>query len=111
MPPVPVFYSPSYAAAAHAFETTRKAAWVAESLLSHPIAGVELRAPRPLIADEIAAVHDPAYVAAVRTGEPRALAESQGFKWDAALWEAVASSNGGVVAAALAALAAGGVAG
>jgi acetoin utilization deacetylase AcuC-like enzyme len=107
VPHLNVFYAPSYAAAAHAFETTRKAAWIAESLVSDPIPGVELRVPRPLTADEIATVHDPAYVAAVRTGEPRALAESQGFVWDAALWEAVAASNGGIVAAALMALAEG----
>ena len=38
----------------------------------------------------IAAVHDPAYVEAVRTGDPRSLAESQGFRWSAAFAESVA---------------------
>ena len=31
----------------------------------------------------IAAVHDPAYVEAILTGEPRELAESQNFEWSA----------------------------
>jgi acetoin utilization deacetylase AcuC-like enzyme len=43
-------------------------------------------------------------VQAVRTGEPRALAESQGFAWDPQLWTMVCASNGGVVSAARAAL-------
>ena len=46
-------------------------------------------------------VHNPAYVEAGRTGEPRWLAESNGLTWDAGLWEAVRASNGGAVAAAL----------
>jgi acetoin utilization deacetylase AcuC-like enzyme len=100
---LPVFYSPSYVAAGHAFETTRKAAWVAGSLRASPLDGLALEAPRPLTEAEIGAVHAPSYVAAVRTGEPRELAESQGFRWDPALWEAVCASNGGAVAAALAA--------
>jgi len=38
----------------------------------------------------IAGVHDPAYVEAVRTGEPRSLAESQSFSWSPKLAQAVA---------------------
>ena len=52
----------------------------------------------------MAAVHDPRYVEAVRAGEPRDLAQSQGFVWDPGLWPMVLASNGGAVAAALAAL-------
>lgn len=99
-----VFYSPDYVAAAESFDTTRKAAWIAESLAKHPIAGVELVGPAPLTFEEIATVHDPAYVKAVRRGEPKPLAESQGFKWDPGMWKAVTASNGGAVAAACAAL-------
>jgi acetoin utilization deacetylase AcuC-like enzyme len=106
-----VFYSPSYVAAGHTFETTRKAAWVAASLTADPIPGIELRAPRSLTEAEIETAHDPRYVAAVRSGEPRALAESQGFDWDAALWDAVRASNGGAVEAALTALSQRGIAG
>ncbi|MCX6551303.1 MAG: hypothetical protein NTY02_09930 [Acidobacteria bacterium] len=39
---------------------------------------------------DMAAVHDPAYVDAVRTGQPRRLAESQGFRWSPAFAAAAA---------------------
>ena len=107
MPRLPVFYSPAYVAAGHAFETTRKAGWVADSLADAPLAGVALEAPAPLDEAALGRVHEPAYVRAVRDGEPLALAESQGFGWDRALWEAVRASSGGAVAAALRALASG----
>ena len=38
----------------------------------------------------IATVHNPAYVEAVRTGSPRGLAESQGFRWSPDFAESVA---------------------
>src|SRR5215472_7456839 len=41
-PSLKLFYSQSYTLASYAFDTTRKAGWVAESLRSQPIAGVEL---------------------------------------------------------------------
>jgi acetoin utilization deacetylase AcuC-like enzyme len=101
---VRVFYSPEYVGAAYAFETTRKARWVAESLDDQPIPGIQLVRPEPLTTVEVERTHDRKYVEAVRTGEPRYLAESQGFVWDAGLWPMVLASNGGVVAAALDAL-------
>lgn len=102
--PVRVFYTPDYVGAAHTFETTRKARWLADSLAADPITGLELAANAPLTEAAVARVHDPAYVRAVRTGEPRELAESQGFEWDPGLWPMVLASNGGAVAAALEAL-------
>ena len=81
-----VFFSAEYAVAGHAFDTTRKAAWVAGSLADRPIDGVELTEPRPATAAELETVHDPDHVRAVRTGRPRGLAESQGFAWDPGLW-------------------------
>lgn len=47
----------------------------------------------------IARVHAPAYVNAVRTGQPRHLAESQGFRWNPAFAESVALIWGGHSAA------------
>jgi acetoin utilization deacetylase AcuC-like enzyme len=99
-----VFYSPPYVGSAHGFDTTRKARTVAKSLIADPVAGVELAEPKPLTFAQVAEVHDPAYVRAVQSGEPRNLAESQGFSWDPGLWEMVLASNGGVVDAALDAL-------
>jgi acetoin utilization deacetylase AcuC-like enzyme len=99
-----LFYSPAYVGSGYAFDTTRKARWVADSLAASPISGVALVAPAPLTREQAAEVHDPAYVQAVETGVPRSLAESQGFSWDGGLWPMVLASNGGVVAAAHAAL-------
>jgi acetoin utilization deacetylase AcuC-like enzyme len=101
---VTVYYHPSYAAAAYAFPTTRKARWIAESLQAKPIPGIALENPQPLTEDDLRTTHDPQYVSAVRTGEPRGLAESQGLGWDLELWPMVLASNGGTVAAALRAL-------
>lgn len=106
-----MYYSADYVLAGHVFDTTRKAAWVAESLAAEPIEGVELVAPAPLTEADLTAVHDPEYVAAVRKGEPRELAESNGFTWDPALWAMVCASNGGAVEAALRAFRGRGVAG
>jgi len=100
-----VFYSPIYAGSDYEFDTTRKARWIAESLAQSPIKDLELVEPVPLRAEQLARTHGQKYIDAVRTGEPRELAESQGFVWDPKLWEMVLASNGGVVAAAAAAIA------
>ena len=101
---VKIFYSPRYTIAAHSFETTRKSRWIAESLAREPISDIELVAPEPTSVAALNRVHDSEYVGAVRNGNPRKLAESQGFNWDPTLWEMVCSSNGGVIAAAIDAL-------
>lgn len=98
-----LFHSGESVTAVYDFPTTRKAGWVVESLVERPIAGVLLVEPRALDPDELD-VHDPAYVAAVLSGEPRDLAESQGFEWDPQLPASVLAMNGGMVAAALDAL-------
>lgn len=99
-----LFYSPEYVSSGYKFETTRKARWIADSLQRDPIGGIEILSPEALTEAQLCAVHNPAYVTAVRTGEPRALAESQDFPWDPSLWSMACASNGGAVAAALAAL-------
>ena len=101
---VPIYYNPSYVGAAHSFDTTRKSGWIAKSLEDDPIDGIEIQSPKSLSAEQVSVVHDPAYVRAVETGEPRSLAESQGFPWDPGIWTMVVASTGGAVAAALVAL-------
>jgi acetoin utilization deacetylase AcuC-like enzyme len=101
-PTLLVHYSPAYVAAAHAFDTTRKAAWVADAV--RDMDGVRIVAPSSAWDDAaveaaIRRVHDGAYVDALATGEPRELAESQGFTWDAGLWTAVRASTAGVLSA------------
>ena len=102
--PIPLFYSPLYIAAGDAFDTTRKARWLHDALLDEPVAGFEWRTPPPLDAARLARVHDRAYIDAVRLGEPRELAQSQGFAWDRGLWISACAHAGGMVAAAYAAL-------
>ncbi|MEO6463802.1 MAG: hypothetical protein ABIP29_12080 [Candidatus Eisenbacteria bacterium] len=99
-----LYFSSDYVGAAHAFDTTRKAGWVADSLSAAPIPGVTLVEPVPLTWGEVGQIHDAEYVASVRDGRPRRLAESQGFAWDPELGTMVLASNGGVVAAACDAL-------
>ena len=99
-----LFYAERYVGAGHTFDTTRKARWLAESLDADPIPGIELVPPQPASVADLCLVHAPDYVESVRTGEPRGLAESQGFTWDPGLWQAVLASTGGVVEAAQAAL-------
>lgn len=99
-----LYFSQQYLASEYQFDTTRKAGWIAESLGSRPIPGVELVEPVPLTVEEIATVHGLDYIEAVRTGQPRHLAQSQGFDWGLGLFPAVCASNGGMVDAALEAL-------
>jgi len=99
-----LFFSEQYLASEHQFDTTRKAGWIAESLTHGAIPGVELVEPQPLTDQSLATVHDEEYIAAVRTGQPLGLAQSQGFAWGPGLFPAVCASNGGMVAAALEAL-------
>ena len=100
---IPIYYSNAYTAASHSFDTTRKSKWIADSLQAAPITGIELVEPIPLTAEQVMTVHDPTYVRAIETGAPRPMAESQGFGWDPNLWSMVLASNGGAVAATLAA--------
>jgi len=105
--PLPVFYSPLYTAAAEDFDTTRKATWIASSLVADPLTGVGLVCPPSLTRAQLATVHAPEYIEAVRTGHPRAVAESSGLGWCAKVWPAVRASSGGAVAAAKSAVASG----
>ena len=95
-----VFFSPEYVFAEHCFETTRKAGWVAESLVRRPLPGLRIVAPSAIPRESLLAVHSADYVDAVATGQPARLASSQGFVWGPRLFSAVAASTGGVVAAA-----------
>jgi len=83
------------------YDTVRKAALIVDALRDHPVPGVELRDAVPVTATELELVHDPAYVAAVRDGDPGDLAESNGIGWDDGLFGAVCASTGGVRDAAL----------
>jgi acetoin utilization deacetylase AcuC-like enzyme len=83
----------------------RKFQLVADAVRAAGLGRIE--EPAPLGEDALKLVHTAAYVDAVRTGEPRALAESQKFPWSPALYPSVRLTNGAVVAAARRALAGG----
>ena len=59
----------------------------------------EIVEPTPATDRELLRVHTEAYVRAIATGVPRALAESQKFPWSPALAEAVRWTNGGCITA------------
>jgi acetoin utilization deacetylase AcuC-like enzyme len=104
-------WDPSYVAPSFVFDTTRKSARLVERLTADPLPGVRVVAPGPEhLADAEAAIarlHDPAYVASLRTGSPSHLAESQGFRWDPGIWEMAVHSTAGVLRAVDRAFAAG----
>jgi acetoin utilization deacetylase AcuC-like enzyme len=100
---IAAFYHPGFAAPiGDHIMPMRKFALVAEALKA--MRGVKLSEPAPLTEDELRLVHIPEYIEAVRTGEPRALAESQKFSWSAALFPSVCLTGGACLAAARQAL-------
>ena len=60
--------------------------------------------PDPVSEADLARVHSADYISAIRTGQPRELAESQKFPWSPELFASVCLTNGGVLAAARVAL-------
>jgi len=102
-----IFHNSDYGASNYEFDTTRKASDVAESLLVAPIPGVELIDPINYYEEAeriISAIHSPNYVDAVRTGKPRALAQSSSFAWDKGIYTMARAHVAGMVAATICAL-------
>lgn len=101
-----IFYDPGFAAPiGKHIMPIRKFGLVAEALRDIP--GMTLSAPPPLTAEDLLRVHTAEYVEAVRTGQPRPLAESQKFPWSPALFPSVLLTSGAVAAAGRHALATG----
>lgn len=98
-----VFYHPGYAAPlGNHLMPIRKFGLVADALRDHPQA--EIIAPDPVTETDLLRVHTADYIDAIKTGEPRSLAESQKFPWSPQLFESVCLTSGGCLAAARAAL-------
>lgn len=93
-----LYYSPGFAApiGPHIMPI-RKFGLVAEALQNCP--GFELAEPSPVTDADILRVHSVEYLEAIRTGEPRELAESQKFPWSPELLPSVRLTNGGVLEA------------
>ena len=100
---ITAFYHPGFVAPiGDHIMPMRKFALVAEGLKS--MEGVQLAEPAPAADEDLRLVHTPEYIDAVRTGVPRALAESQKFPWSPALFPSVRLTNGACIAAARQAL-------
>ena len=100
---ITAFYHPGFAAPiGDHIMPMRKFALVAEGLKAFP--GVQLAEPALATEEELLRVHTPEYINAVRTGKPRALAESQKFPWSPELFPSVCLTNGACLAAARQAL-------
>lgn len=100
---LPLFYHSGFAAPiGDHIMPMRKFAMVAEAVSWEP--NIILCEPEPIHYDDLLRVHDPDYIEAIKTGQPRTLAESQKFPWSEALYPSVLLTNGGVFAAARAAL-------
>ena len=80
----------------------RKFALVAAEVAKMP--GVTIAEPQPASEADLLRVHTREYVDAIRSGEPRTLAESQKFPWSPALFPSVLLTNGACIAAARGAL-------
>ena len=96
-----IFYSPAYTSMLHAFDTTRKAAMLADYLTHQHSDEIAIVEPDMLTRDQLLTCHDEAYVDAVATGQPVPLAQSNGFQWCPNVFNATRASNGGVLAAAI----------
>ena len=103
-----VAFNDYYIGAGYQFDTTRKAGPIAEALVG--LTNIEVVDPKDYVdlAEQIIeAIHDEEYLDALRTGEPRSLASSQGFGWCLEVWDMVVNSTAGVLLAVEAALAEG----
>jgi acetoin utilization deacetylase AcuC-like enzyme len=102
----PVHYNSDYVASEYAFDTTRKAGELAarmgrSSSSATLVDPIEFAAPTERLIER---THSPAYVEAVRSGNPAGLAESQGFDWDPKIPTMAIAHSSGVVAAVTAVL-------
>jgi acetoin utilization deacetylase AcuC-like enzyme len=96
---IAAYYHPGFAAPiGDHMMPMRKFALVAEGLRTMP--EFRLVKPRPATEEELGRVHTREYIAAVRTGTPRSLAESQKFPWSPRLYPSVCLTNGACLEAA-----------
>lgn len=97
-----IYWNETYNAAKHTFDTTRKSRWIVDHIRATDDDRFDIIDPQHHVSDAqdiIAAIHDPEYVNAVKTGTPRRLAESQGFPWDAGIYPMAVAHTAGIFAA------------
>ena len=94
-----VYYSDQFVLSKDDFDTTRKAAWIAESLAQEPIPGVQLLSPKSATLDDARRVHSENYLRVLQTGQPVETANSSKINWDPGVLPMVLSACGGMLAA------------
>lgn len=110
-----IFYNDNYTASKYAFDTTRKSRAIAQRIRTNPIDNLEIVDPdadftdsdgtvwvssfKDVAIERLSELHDKNYVKAVRNGDPRDLAESQGFDWDEGIYQMAVAHATGLVAA------------
>lgn len=99
-----VYYSDKFVLAKDGFDTTRKAAWIADSLARQPIANVRVLPPRPVTEAQVLRVHSTAYLETLRTGQPLETATASQLDWDAGVLTMALHVCGGMMDAGKAAL-------
>jgi acetoin utilization deacetylase AcuC-like enzyme len=104
---LPVFVNDFYSKPEIKFETIKKSAKLAEAIAASPRLSQLFNLCDPAEREnalreaitEIEQYVDPAYLAAIRTGEPAGLASSNGLGWDPALYDMVVHSTSGILSA------------
>jgi acetoin utilization deacetylase AcuC-like enzyme len=99
-----LFHDPEFAApiGKHIMPISKFALVAAAAKKAFP--DIAIVSPDPVTEADLLRVHAPDYISAVKTGEPRLLAESQKFPWSPELFSSVCLTGGGVLAAARQAL-------
>ena len=99
-----LYYSDKFVLAKDDFDTTRKAAWIAESLLKQPISNIHLVPPSPVTEAEVLRVHSSDYLETLRTGQPCEIATGSQLAWDSGVLTMALHACGGMMDAGRAAL-------
>lgn len=97
-----LYYNEHYVSSSDGFPTVAKAGRLAASLAADPVTGVEVDDPEPFRTEAeeiISRVHDAAYLEALRTGDPRDLAETSGLRWTGETFGIALAHSTGLVAA------------
>lgn len=105
-----VYYNNNYTASPEAFETTRKSEFVAKAINESGDNNIQLVNPSDVVhasvIDElIEKTHTAEYVDALKTGEPKHLAQSSGFEWGHSTYDFALAHSHGVVASVATAIA------
>lgn len=97
-----LYYNEDYVSSSDGFPTVAKAGRLAASLAVSPVTLLEVEDPepfRPETEEIISRVHDAAYLEALRTGDPRDLAETSGLGWTGETFGIAVAHSTGLVAA------------